>query len=60
VLPISIGGLGVREAGFAFFLASYGVDFEVAVAYGLLAFVLQTAIGLIGAAIELKNSIRGR
>jgi|GEM_PF-3167412 len=59
-LPISIGGLGVREAGLAYLLADFGVDFELAVAYGLLSFILQTSIGLFGAIVELKNAAPGK
>jgi uncharacterized protein (TIRG00374 family) len=60
VLPISIGGLGVREAGLAYLLADFGVEFELAVAYGFLSFILQTAIGLLGAVVELKNAALSR
>jgi uncharacterized protein (TIRG00374 family) len=59
-LPISIGGLGVREAGLAYLLADFGVEFELAVAYGFLSFILQTAIGLLGAVVELKNAAPSR
>lgn len=59
-LPLSIGGLGVREAGLAYVLADFGVDFELAVAYGFLSFILQTTLGLLGASVELKNAVQRR
>ena len=56
VLPISIGGLGVREVGLAFVMADFGVDFETAVAYGFLSFILQTMTGLLGGIVEIKDA----
>jgi uncharacterized membrane protein YbhN (UPF0104 family) len=48
VLPISIGGVGVREGGLAFLLAPSGVPAEQAVAIGLLWFLTTIANGLVG------------
>ena len=44
----SIGGLGVREAGAAYFLAKVGVDSGVAVSISLMSFVFMVLVGLIG------------
>lgn len=49
VLPIGISGLGIREGAFALFLAPLGVATEQAVALGLLLYLLNLAVSLIGA-----------
>lgn len=48
VLPISIGGLGVREAALVFFLGAIGVSEEQAIALGLLLYVLVILTSLTG------------
>jgi uncharacterized protein (TIRG00374 family) len=49
VLPISLGGLGVREGAFALFLGPLGVATGQAVALGLLVYGLNLAVSLLGA-----------
>lgn len=49
VLPIGISGLGIREGAFALFLAPLGVPTEQAVALGLLLYLLNLAVSLLGA-----------
>jgi hypothetical protein len=49
VAPISISGLGVREGAFVLFLAPLGVPAEQAVALGLVLYLLNLAVGLLGA-----------
>ena len=49
VLPISISGLGVREGLFALFLRPLGVPTEQAVALGLLLYLLNLVVSLLGA-----------
>lgn len=49
VLPIGISGLGVREGAFVIFLAPLGVPAEQAVALGLLLYLLNVAVSLLGA-----------
>jgi uncharacterized membrane protein YbhN (UPF0104 family) len=49
VLPISIGGLGVREFALVFFLGAVGVSKEEALALGLLFYVLTLLASLTGA-----------
>lgn len=52
VLPITIGGLGVREAAAAALLAHYGVPPSRAVLAALLMFALNTALpGILGAIV---------
>jgi len=55
VLPISIGGVGVREGGLALLLAPAGVPSEQAVAIGLLWFLTTIAAGLIGGLLFLLD-----
>jgi uncharacterized protein (TIRG00374 family) len=49
VLPISIAGLGVREGAFVLFLTPLGVPTEQAIALGLLLYLLNVGVGLLGA-----------
>ncbi len=49
VLPISISGLGVREGLFVLFLAPLGVPRSQAVALGLLLYLLNLVVSLLGA-----------
>ena len=49
VLPISMSGLGVREGAFVLFLGPLGVASEQAVALGLLLYLLNLAVSLLGA-----------
>jgi len=49
VLPISLGGLGVREGAFVLFLGPLGVEASQAVALGLLVYGLNLAVSLLGA-----------
>jgi glycosyltransferase 2 family protein len=49
VLPISMSGLGVREGAFVLFLGPLGVADEQAIALGLLLYLLNLAVSLLGA-----------
>jgi len=49
VLPISISGLGVREGLFVLFLRPLGVPTQQAVALGLLLYLLNLIVSLLGA-----------
>ena len=48
MLPISIGGIGVRESTFAFFFATYGVSKPEAVAFAWIAYGIVLIHGLLG------------
>jgi hypothetical protein len=48
VLPISVAGLGVREAAFVLFLAPLGVANDEAIALGLLLYLLNMGVSLLG------------
>src|SRR3954449_3050022 len=49
VLPISIGGLGLREGALVLFLHPLGVSYEHAIAFGLLISGMTLAVSLLGA-----------
>jgi uncharacterized membrane protein YbhN (UPF0104 family) len=49
LVPISLNGMGLREAGFVVLLAPLGVDAGEAVTFALLLFVVGASVGLIGA-----------
>jgi hypothetical protein len=49
VLPISMSGLGVREGAFVLFLGPLGVAQEQAIALGLLLYLLNLGVSLLGA-----------
>lgn len=49
VLPVGISGLGIREGAFVLFLGPLGVPDEQAVALGLLLYLLNLGVSLLGA-----------
>jgi glycosyltransferase 2 family protein len=49
VVPVSLGGLGVREGAFVLFLQPLGVSIEQAIALGLLVYGLNLVVSLLGA-----------
>jgi hypothetical protein len=56
----SIGGLGVREAGAAFFFAKVGVDAGIAVSISLINFLFMVMVGLIGGIVYVSTVSPGR
>jgi glycosyltransferase 2 family protein len=55
LLPVSLNGMGVREAGMVVFLAPAGVSSEKAMMVAFLWFLAQTAAGLLGAGVYALN-----
>ncbi|OGD86148.1 hypothetical protein A2164_01560 [Candidatus Curtissbacteria bacterium RBG_13_35_7] len=55
LVPITIGGLGLRESGFIFFLGLLGIKAEVAVSLSILLFASQFFFAIIGGLVELTN-----
>jgi uncharacterized membrane protein YbhN (UPF0104 family) len=49
VLPITVGGLGLREGAFALFLEPLGVPAHQAIALGLLVYAMHLVASLLGA-----------
>lgn len=60
LLPVTVGGLGVREAGFAGLLTMYGIDPSVSAAFPLILLGIQLMIGGMGASVELCRVIGAR
>jgi uncharacterized protein (TIRG00374 family) len=53
VIPISVGGLGVREGAFVIMLASYGVPYDIAFVLSLAGYLVKNLIpGLFGIIIS--------
>ena len=59
VLPIGISGLGVREGAFILFLGPLGVADEEAIALGLLLYLLNLGVSLLGAPAFAVGGRRG-
>jgi uncharacterized protein (TIRG00374 family) len=51
MIPVSIGGIGIREGAFVFFLSGYSVSSEDALALSLLYFSSIVFLGIIGGII---------
>jgi uncharacterized membrane protein YbhN (UPF0104 family) len=60
MLPISLSGVGVREACYWYFLSLVGIEHEPAIAYGLLSSAVVLACGLTGAPTLLMGLRRPR
>jgi hypothetical protein len=54
-LPLSIGGFGVREGGYLFFLTTIDIDDSIAVTMGLLWWLMTALSGIVGAAVFLAS-----
>ena len=54
-LPVSVGGLGVREGGYLYFLTRMNIDDSIAVTVGLLWFALTAISGFLGGALFLAS-----
>jgi glycosyltransferase 2 family protein len=60
VLPVSVSGLGVREGAFVLFLGPLGVAQQEAIALGLLLYLLNLGVSLLGApAFAAGGRVRG-
>lgn len=57
MLPISIGGFGIREVSLVYLLGFYGVDKETALAYSFILLSISVGVGLIGGVLELKDAL---
>ena len=56
VLPIAIGGLGVREAALVLFLSSFGVSSGQSVVLGLIVYAITLIASLVGAVPYILGS----
>jgi uncharacterized membrane protein YbhN (UPF0104 family) len=59
ILPISLGGLGVREGAFTFLLSRFGVPTADAVTLSFLIYVNRLAIGGMGGGLQLMETLSG-
>lgn len=59
LLPISLNGIGVREATLVFFLGTIGVRPEAATVMGTLIYMTAALASLLGAAVVVYQSRRG-
>ena len=58
ILPISIGGLGIREGAFVFLLSKFGVQSEIAFVISISGFFVKILIpGLIGLIISFRKKM---
>lgn len=57
MLPLSIAGIGVREAGLVMALAPYGVASEQALAFSLLLLGRMVVMGLVGGGVEAWRTL---
>lgn len=55
MLPISFGGIGVRESLFVYFFAFVGVSAEVAITIGLIGFILRILNATIGGVLDVTE-----
>ena len=58
VLPISLGGLGVREGTLAFLLARYGVAASDAITLSFLVYLNRVLVGSIGGGMQLLGVVK--
>ncbi len=58
-LPVSLAGLGIREAGYVWFLERQGVAAETAVAFGLLWFAVLVVASLVGGGVGVDRARDG-
>jgi len=54
-LPVSVGGLGVREGGYLYFLTRIDIDDSIAVTVGVLWFAVTVVAGLVGGALFVTS-----
>jgi uncharacterized membrane protein YbhN (UPF0104 family) len=60
VLPISLGGLGVREGALVVLLAQFGVAASDAVTLSFLVYLSRVAVAFIGGIVQLIRTVSGR
>ena len=58
MIPISIAGLGIREASYAVLLSDYGISPEQAISFSITIFAVFVIVGLLGGIFELIDMYR--
>jgi len=59
VIPISLSGIGVREAAFVAMLAQFGVDENLAFAYGLVVYIVFLGFSVLGGVMYAMCGLGG-
>lgn len=59
MLPVTVAGIGLREASFVGFLSMFAISEAESVATAAAAFAVQLVIGLLGATVALARQWRG-
>lgn len=60
LIPITIAGAGIREAGFVGFLSFYSIEDSTALGFALALLGVQIAIGAIGGLLDLSSALGRR
>ena len=58
MIPISIAGLGIREASYAVLLNDYGISPEQAISFSITIFAVFVIVGVVGGLFELSDLYR--
>ncbi len=56
MLPISVGGFGIRESSLVYLLGLFSIGSEIAIVYSFLIVFSVFGVGIIGGIIELRES----
>ena len=60
MIPVTVAGVGVREASFIALLGGYGIARAEALTYSLTLFFIQILIAVVGAVFELYDIVAER
>lgn len=60
LLPITVGGIGLRELSYATIFSSFGVDKELTLVFTTILFIVNIIIALIGGILVLNNQIKNK
>ncbi|MEO0293176.1 MAG: lysylphosphatidylglycerol synthase transmembrane domain-containing protein [candidate division WOR-3 bacterium] len=60
ILPISIGGLGVREGSLAFLLSKFEVPLTEGITFSFLIYLNKIFVGIVGGLFEVREYFRRR
>jgi glycosyltransferase 2 family protein len=59
VFPVTVGGVGVREGFFVYFLTSLGENYDASLTLSLTIFATQVLLACVGGCVELYTQFRG-
>ena len=58
MIPVSISGIGLREAAFAVMLKQFGVEYSLGVSFGIIVYVIFFIFALLGGVLYGLGSLR--